>query len=254
MNIGTVSKISTLTMTLALVGCGATSALMNHSSLDVNSKMSDTIFLDPIPANKQTIYLQVKNTTNEDLKGLTAALTKDFTDAGWTVVKDQGKAYNMAQVNVLQAGEAKDPDSVWAFVNSGYGKGASAIVLGGLAGVGSSMLGASTGASIGIGAGVGAASFVADSLVTNKAYSVITDVQISVKTNGKVKSNHMANLKQGTSSSENQNYTVSGNWLKYQTRIGTVAQKVNLKFPDAKPVIVNQLAQQISGVFITNDE
>lgn len=253
MNTKTIIKISTLTATLALTGCGATSALMNHSSLDVNSKMSNTIFLDPIDKSKQTIYLQVKNTTSEDMKGLNAALTKNFTDAGWKVVTDQKSAYNMAQVNVLQAGEVKDPDSAWAFVDSGYGKAASAAVLGGVSGVGAAMLGASTGTSLGIGAGVGVASFVADSMITNKAYSVITDVQISVKVNGKVSSSHTASLKQGTSSSENQTYTVSGNWLKYQTRVGTVAQKVNLKFPDAKPEIVKQLGQQISGIFISND-
>lgn len=235
--------------TVLLYGCGATSALINHSSLDVNSKMSNTIFLDPETQNQQTVYIQVKNTTSEDLKGLTSEITNDFTNAGWKVVTDPKKASNMVQINVLQAGQAEDPDAVWKTIQSGYG----ATVLGGLAGVAASYAGASTMGAIGVGVGVGAASWIADQAVKNVAYSVITDVQVSVKTNGKVSSTHTANLQQGTSTTENQTYKVSGNWLKYQTRIGTVAQKVNLKFPDAKPVIIKQLGQQISGIFISND-
>lgn len=249
MNIKAIYQTSILIGSLSLVGCGATSALINHSSLDVNSKMSNTIFLDPTTQNQQTIYIQVKNTTSEDMKGLTAQITKNFTNAGWKVVTDQNKASNMVQVNILQAGQAEDPDAVWKAVQSGYG----ATALGGLAGL---AVGYGTGSVVGgIGAGVGvaAASWIADSAIKNVAYSVVTDVQVSVKTSGKVNSTHNANLQQGTSTVENQTYKVSGNWLKYQTRIGTVAQKVNLKFPDAKPEIVKQLGQQISGIFVSND-
>lgn len=232
-----------------LVGCGATSALINHSSLDVNSKMSDTIFLDPIPQNKQNVYLQVKNTTSEDLKGITSELTKNFTNAGWTIVKDQSKANNIVQVNVLQAGEAKDPDAVWKTIQAGYG----AAALGGLAGL---AVGYGTGSvvgGIGAGAGVAAVSWIADSAIKNVAYSVITDVQISERVSGTVKNKQTAALNQGHSTVQQQDYTSTGNWLKYQTRIGTVAQKVNLKFPDAKPEIIKQLGQQISGILITTD-
>ena len=249
MRIKTIYQSIALVGSLGLVGCGATSALISHSSLDVNSKMSDTIFLDPEPANHQTVFLQVKNTTSEDLKGITTELTTNFTNAGWTVVKDQSKAYNMVQVNVLQAGEAQDPDAVWKTVQSGYG----AAALGGLAGL---AVGYGTGSVVGgLGAGLGVAtvSWVADSAIKNVAYSVITDIQISVKTNGKVSNTQQASLKQGTSTVQHQTATSTGNWLKYQTRIGTVAQKVNLKFPDAKPVIVKQLGQQISNIFISNE-
>lgn len=247
MQIKTIYQSVVLVGSLGLVGCGATSALINHSSLDVNSKMSDTIFLDPELVNHQTVFLQVKNTTSEDLKGITTELTSNFTNAGWTVVKDQSKAYNMVQVNVLQAGEAKDPNSVWNTVQSGYG----AAALGGLAGL---AVGYGTGSVVGgIGAGVGVAavSWIADSAIKNVAYSVITDIQISVKTDKQVSNTQQASLKQGTSTVQNQTATSTGNWLKYQTRIGTVAQKVNLKFPDAKPVIIKQLSQQISSIFIS---
>ena len=237
-------------MGIGLFGCSATSALINHSSLDVNSKMSNTIFLDPLTTNKQTVLIQVKNTTSENLKGIVTTLTNDFNNAGWKVVNNPDMAYNMVQINVLQAGEAKDPDAVWNAIQSGYGSAA----LGGLAGLASFYSGGNVASSLGIGLGAGAVSWVTDQLVKNVAYSLITDVQISVKTPNSVASNHKANLQQGTSTVEFQDYKNSGNWLKYQTRVGTVAQKVNLKFADAKPVIVDQLSQQIAGIFISNNE
>jgi len=250
MKIKTIYQSAILVGSLSLVGCGATSALINHGSLDVNSKMSNTVFLDPETANHQTIYIQVKNTTSEDLKGITTELTTNFTKAGWTVVKDQSKAYNMVQINVLQAGEAKDPNSVWNTVQAGYG----ATAPGGLAGLAVGFGTGSVVGGIGAGLGVGAVSWIADSAIKNVAYSVITDVQISVKTDGKVSNTHQASLQQGTSTVQNQTLTTTGNWLKYQTRVGTVAQQVNLKFPEAKPAIVKQLGQQVANIFISNDD
>lgn len=237
------------TVSVLLCSCSATSALINHSSLDVSSKMSNTIFLDPTTSNKQTIYIQVKNTTDQDMSGLTSEIKNDFTKNGWQIVTDPTKAYNMVQVNVLQAGEAQDPDAVWRAVQSGFG----ATAFGGLAGLAAAYGGMSSMGSIGVGAGVGAASWIADQAVKNVAYSVITDVQVSVKTTGKVSTTQTAALKQGRSTVENQSFSSSANWLKYQTRIGTVAQKVNLKFPDAKPKINKQLGKQIAGIFVSNE-
>lgn len=234
---------------ISLAGCGATSALINHSSLEVNSKMSNTIFLDPQPISHQTVFIQVRNTTDEDLKGITKDLTANFTQGGWKVVANESDAYNMVQVNVLQAGRAKNTESVWSAIQSGYGD----TVLGGLAGI---AVGYGTGSVIGgIGAGVGVAaiSWVADSAIKNVTYSVITDVQISVKTDGLVSNKQQSNLKQGTSTVQTQTYNSNSNWLRYQTRVGTVAQKVNLEFSDAKPVIVKQLSKEISNIFLSND-
>ena len=250
MQLKTVLK-STVVLCLGfeLLGCGATSALINHSSLDVSSKMSDSIFLDPLPTNQQTVLIQVRNTTNENLKGISAELASSFSNAGWKVVKDKAAAYNIVQVNVLQAGKADDPDAVWKSVQSGYG----AVAFGGLAGLATMYSGGSMMTSLGVGAAVGIASWATDKLVTNVAYSVVTDVQISTRTSGKVSNSTHGSLKQGRSTYEHQDYSATGNLLKYQTRIGTVAQKVNLKFVDAKPVIVSKLSQEIVGIFV-NDE
>lgn len=233
----------------SLVSCSATSALINHSNLEVNSKMSNTIFLDSQPMGHHTIFIQVKNTTPEDLNGITKDLVANFTQAGWEVVGNESMAYNMVQVNVLQAGEAENVKSVWSAVQSGYGD----TILGGLAGL---AVGYGTGSVIGgIGAGVGVAaiSWIADSAIKNEAYSVITDIQVSVKVDDVVISKQQSNLKQGTDTVQSQNYVSNSHWLRYHTRVGTVAQKVNLKFTEAKPVIIKQLSKEIAGVFISDE-
>lgn len=249
MKVKTIYQLLILSGGLSLVSCSATSALINHSSLEVSSKMSNTIFLDQQPISHQTVFIQVKNTTPEDLNGITKDLTTNFTHAGWKVVHDESAAYNLVQVNVLQAGRAENAKSAWSAVQSGYGD----TILGGLAGL---AVGYGTGSIIGgIGAGVGVAavSWIADSAIKNVTYSVITDIQISVKTDGIVTSKQQSNLKQGTDTVQSQTYVSNGYWLRYQTRIGTVAQKVNLEFSEAKPVIIKQQSKEIVSIFVSND-
>ena len=83
--------------------------------------------------------------------------------------------------------------------------------------------GAGVGSGVGVGAGVAAVSWIADQYVQDKSYSLITDVQISVRKSDQ-------------------------SWTRYNTRIASVADKVNLKFEEAKPVLVTQIAQETAGI------
>jgi hypothetical protein len=51
-------------MTFAPSGCSGMEALSEHGNLDVHTHMSDTVFLDPIPASQKTIYIGVRNTSD----------------------------------------------------------------------------------------------------------------------------------------------------------------------------------------------
>jgi hypothetical protein len=59
----------------------------------------------------------------------------------------------------------------------------------------------------------------------------------------------LLHLSQGSSTSTTQSYNQTSNWLKYRTRIVSVANKVNLDFKDAKPELQAQIAKQVSGIF-----
>ncbi|WP_323732727.1 complement resistance protein TraT [Candidatus Bandiella euplotis] len=49
-----------------LTGCGTTQKLIKHGKLEVQTKMSDTVFLDPIDDDKKTVILQIRNTTDKE--------------------------------------------------------------------------------------------------------------------------------------------------------------------------------------------
>lgn len=222
--IATVALMSTITFTQT--SCAAMSTQIEHKDLNVESKMSNTIFLEPVPQNLQTVYLEVKNTSSESLVSLTTRIKERLRMGGWKVVNDPAQAHDLLQVNVLQFGEAKSPEDVWKSTNSGFGS----VMTGALAGVTVGALTHSTEWGVGVGAGVAAASWIADQLVTNKTYSIITDLQVSVR--------------------NPDNKT----WTKYNTRIASVANKVNLKFVEVKPLLVKQLSKEISGLLVANEE
>ena len=235
-------------LAISLSGCAAIDTEMNHSQLNVTSKMSDSIFLEPTSPRKHIVYVSVKNTTDQDLSGIGTEIKQEFRNAGWKVTNDPDRAYNMLQVNVLQAGQAKDPDTVWKSVQSGYG----ALLLGGLAGVATGYLTNSTGAGIAVGALVGVGSWVADSMIKDVTYSIITDIQVSVKAKG-VHQSTASNLRQGNSTIEYQSHSKTSNWQHYRARIATVADQANLKFETAKPKLIHQLAKETTGIFISQD-
>lgn len=59
---------------------------------------------------------------------------------------------------------------------------------------------------------------------------------------------NVAALRQGTSGAKIQTSTETGNQHKYQTRVVSNANKVNLKFEEAKPVLEDQLAKSIANI------
>jgi hypothetical protein len=244
--IKTTTSLTLAATLLTLSGCAAISTAIKHRNLEVNSKMSDTVFLDPVPQNEKTIYVQVRSTLSQDFSGLKETLTQDLQNNGWTVVQDVAKAHDMVQINVLQMGQAKNEASAWGALNGGFG---SDILTGGLVGLAAGVGTGSVGAGLGVGAAVTGVSWIANQMVENVYFSMVSDVQVSVKTDGEVKQTTKANLSQGTSTSTTQTYNQKSNWVRYRTRIVSVANQVNLKFEEATPELQAQIAKQVSGIF-----
>ena len=88
----------------------------------------------------------------------------------------------------------------------------------------------------------------ADAMVEDVNYTMVTDLQISERSKVAVTTDNIAALKQGTSGVKLQTSTEQGNRAKYQTRVVSNANKVNLKFEEAKPVLEAQLAKSIAGI------
>ena len=106
----------------------------------------------------------------------------------------------------------------------------------------------SAGATLGVGLAAGLVGMAADAMVEDINYTMVTDVQISERTTAKVQTDNVAVLRQGTSGAKVQTSSETGNQHKYQTRVVSNANKANLKFPEAQPVLEDQLAKSISNI------
>lgn len=234
--------LSIFGITLFISGCGAATTAIEKRNLEVQTKMSDSIFLEPVSPEKQIVYLRVRNTTDKDVE--VEELIKNSLEAkGFKVVKNPDEAYFMIQANILQIGKTDETGSDSA-LQSGFG--------GGLLGAGVGAATGGNGNNIGVGAAVGAvAGLLANTMVKDISYSMITDVEIRQRPaiNEKVSQYEDNFSEQGTSSSVSQ--VVDKNdvqWKIYRTRVVSKANQVNLQFEDAQPELVKGVAKSLSGL------
>ncbi|MCL1985201.1 MAG: complement resistance protein TraT, partial [Betaproteobacteria bacterium] len=108
--------------------------------------------------------------------------------------------------------------------------------------------GALTGGLIG-GAAAGIVDVAVNSAVKDVTYSMITDVMVSEKAGKDVSETRQSNIASGRGSTVSQHMDKKSGRVRYATRIGTSANKVNLTFEEAQPTIEENLARSIAGIF-----
>ncbi len=108
--------------------------------------------------------------------------------------------------------------------------------------------GAAIGAGIGGLAG-GVGELVAGALVKDVTYTIVTDMMISEKSTIKVEQTVQSDLQKGKGSTIKQTSESTVDRKRYQTRIVSTANKVNLKFEEALPAMVEGLSRSIAGIF-----
>ena len=233
---------STLLIGLFITGCGAASTAIEKRNLEVQTKMSDTVFLEPVSPDKRIVYVRVRNTTDKDIQ-VDQAIKSSIESNGFTVTNNPDEAYFMIQANVLQVGktDATDKDSA---LKSGFG--------GGVLGAGISMATGGSGNNIGIGAAVGAVvGLVADTMVKDIYYSMVTDVEIRQRPtlDESIYQSEKNYSDQGTTSTIRQDVsTNNAQWKIYRTRVVSTANKVNLEFEEAQAELTKGLARSLSGL------
>ena len=236
---------ASLISALSLTSCNTTTKLIKHGKLEVQTKMSDTMFLDPIEDNKKIVLLQIRNATDKSGLDIASQVKSAVEGKGYRVVTDPKLANLMIQANILQVGKSTLEDP-FQLLSGGYGSGLAgfgtgAALSGALGGSGRSMLG------VGLLAGVG--NSILDAAVEVVNFTMITDLQISEKASGAyVDESSDTSLKQGASGFKKNAWKSKTNWKKYQTRVMSVAKKTNLKFEEAAPELVSGLVNSIAGV------
>jgi hypothetical protein len=234
-------------VSILLSGCSASHTAINKRNLNVQTKMSSTIFLDPVAPKKKTILVQVRNTSDRPEFNIENQLKAAILSKEYTVVDDPKLAHYMLQVNILQVGKS-DLRAAEHALSHGYGS-----ALGGaLAGAAVGSLASDHRDGLVMGGLIGAAvATFGDAMIQDISFSAITDIQISERAgkNVEVEEITKSRLRQGTSTKQKITSIESANWKRYQTRIISTANKANLKFAQAAPSLVDNLSMSIAGLF-----
>ena len=228
-----------LLLIFAFVSCSTMHTVVSKRNLDVQTKMSDTIWLEPAAANEKTVFIQIRNTSGKNLN-IEQKVTNILVSKGYRIVNDPAEAKYWLQANILKVDK----------VNLDSDNGFSDAVLG--AGIGG-VLGAqrSGGAYTAIGWGLAGAAIgtLADALVDDTAYAMVTDILITEKTGRNVQTATRNSVKQGNSGSMTSTSSGSSNMEKYSTRVLSTANQVNLNFNSAIPILEDELGKVVGGIF-----
>lgn len=240
-------KVVALGIVVAMVsGCQALHTSIKKRNLDVQTKMSDTIFLDPVSPDKKVIYVQVRNTSDKENFDIEGPIKEAMTKHGYRVTDDPDEAYYRLQANVLSVAKTT-PEEAAQMLAGGYG---------------APLVGAAAGAAAGVvvgGAGGGVAGGImgmlgtvaADAFVTDVMFLAVTDIQLVEKAPEGVivRSDSQQNLAQGMAGTQKQTYSEVGKFKKYRTRVISTANKANLEYEEAAEPLTKGLARSLSGLF-----
>lgn len=236
---------------MGLSACAASQTMISKRNLDVQTKMSETIFLDPVGPEQKVMYVEVRNTSDRDNFDLEGPIKAAMAKRGYRVTQDPKEAHYRLQANVLQVGKT-DVTAAQAALQSGYG---GALTVGALAGGGiGAAAGGWTGAAAGglAGAAIGGATeFVTGSLVKDIYFSVITDIQVVEKAADGVivRQDSQQNHAQGMGGTQQQTSSEVTKFKKYRTRVVSTANKANLDYDEAAPALTQGLTRALSGLF-----
>lgn len=235
-------KYFLLTMVLIILllsGCSSLETVIKKRNLATETKLSETIWLNPENITDKTVFIQVKNTSTSNLD-IESEIKNTLIEKGYKIVSAPKNANYWLQVNILQLSKMDLKESQAAL--SGVAG----------AGIGAAIGGYNTGSvntAIGWGLVGGAIGILSDALVEDAYYTMITDILISEKSSTKVNNLSINATTQGTQGRNIYATEGTGNMNKYQTRVVSTANKVNLELPDAEPQLKNELIKTISNIF-----
>lgn len=238
-----------------LAGCAASQTMISKRNLDVQTKMSETIFLDPVGPDKKVIFVEVRNTSDKDNFDIESPIKDAVAKRGYRITQNPDEAYYRLQANVLSVAKT-DPTAAQQALMGGYGGPLMAGVAGAATGAAIGGLAGGTYAAAGIGAGVGGlalagAEVVTGALVKDVTFMVVTDVQVVEKAPEGViiRQDNQQNLKQGIGGSQQQTSSEVTKHKKYRTRVVSTANKANLDYEEAAPVLTQGLTRSLAGLF-----
>ncbi len=246
---------SILSIVALLGGCAAASVAISKKDLEVQTKTSTAIFVDPVARNERTLFVDIRSGVQEfDRRAFLRFVREQFAqnEDGYKIVDDPDQARFLMLVYVLNL-EKASPTAAQSALAQGYSSGGD-IAAGAAAGavIGSNRYGYGgyRGAAIG-GLAAGAASLIADNSVHDVTYMLVCDVSIREKAakGVMVRKDTKIDTKVSDAGSSQQRVSEVSDRKEYRTRIVTTANKVNLELPEAQDKMFAKTAYAMSGFF-----
>ncbi|WP_334019403.1 complement resistance protein TraT [Alteromonas sp. S015] len=240
-------KAVVLTITLlALSGCAAVHTSIAKKDLDVQTKLSTSVFVDPVPPEKRKIYLEVRSAVMEfDRNAFRTALNNQISSSGngYTFVDSPDDAQYTMSVFVRNL-EKASPSAAENYLSSGF----QGVTIGSAAAYagGGGYREAAAGGIIG-----GLVSTAANAMVKDVTYLLVADIQIKerAKKGVIVRKDSKINTKISDDGASTQTSSEVSNQKEYRTRVVTTANKANLELEEAQPLMFDKTAYAMASFF-----
>lgn len=231
---------------VALSGCSAVHTSISKRDLDVQTKISTSVFVDPVPQEQRKIYLEVRSGVMEfDRNSFRRTLSQQLVNSGngYTLTDDPKKAQYTMSVFVRNLEKTTPEDAAGALSAGFQGVGAGAAL--------SYATGGSYRNAVGTGLLVGALSTAANAFVQDVMYLLVADIQIKERA-GKgviVRRDSKINTKISDDGATTQTYSEATTQKEYRTRVVTTANKANLELAEAQPLMFEKTAYAMASFF-----
>lgn len=266
-----------LMIMLQLAGCSALHTSVAKRHLDVQTRMSQTVYLDPVEPEQRTIFLDIRQTAAEYQQPLAEDIRDLLLSRGYQLTDSPAQAQYWLQVNVRTVLKER-PEQVLSREEYGLSRAEIEVLLDPALGAlpaampepdndNSTTAGMvdvavanhvsidskDIGRALVVLAVFAGAEYVGNQLVEDKYYTMLTDVQIAEKLPGgsieqvQEVSEHV--LTQGDSGELEQMWQRSTNRRKYQVRVISFANKSNLKWDEAEQPLHQGLLRSLAGIF-----
>lgn len=235
----------------SFIGCAAIETSVAKRNLDVQTKTSTAIFVDPVKKELRTVFVDVRSGVMEfDRNAFRAQIAKEFVNNanGYRITDDPDAAQYHMSIYVLSL-EKASPTAAERALKQGYVGDRSA---GATAGV---LVGADQGGTVtsAVGGGLLGAlgTTAANAFVQDVTFMLVADVQIKEKTHKGVivRKDTQISAKVSDAGTSTQRVSEATNRKEYRTRIVTTANQANLELADAQPLMFQKTAYAMSGFF-----
>lgn len=222
-----------------LWGCHAAHTSITKRDLRVHTRMSQTIFIAPLPDNQKIVYLDT-HFVGPNAVGFEHKLANRLRMKGYKVTHDMRLANYIVQSNTIRSGFFEHPGAEDRMLMRGFG----GAVTGAL--IGSAITDDSSGAVVG-----GVIGSLVNMSVVERHYMMVSDIQISQRISGQMvyKWTDLKTRKAALRKHMRLHSDDSHVWERSRTRLLSTASRVNLHAAHARRALNQALVNTLASFF-----